>query len=147
MWTAGRTIALARQFQVRPENVAVDDTGLGGGVTDRLREQKFYIRPENFGARAIESRVYADRRSELWWLLRDWIRDDAALADAPPRARDTLREDLGAPSYIQLSDGRLELEAKAEMKRRLGRSPDDGDALALALAHRKRRPEPRIIVI
>ena len=79
--------------------------------------------------------------------MRDWIRDEAALADAPPRAREMLRGDLAAPAYTQLSDGRLKLEAKAEMKRRLGRSPDDGDALALALAHRKCWPEPRIIVI
>jgi hypothetical protein len=147
MWTAGRTIALARQFQVRPENVAVDNTGLGGGVTDRLREQRFYVRPENFGKAALESRVYADRRSELWWLMRDWVRDDAALADAPARAREVLREDLVAPSYVQLSDGRLRLEAKADMKKRLGRSPDDGDGLALALAHRKRRQDPVIIVL
>jgi hypothetical protein len=91
---------------VRPENVSIDDTGLGGGVTDRLREQRFYVRAEKSEKAAIESRIYADRRSELWWLLRDWIRDDAALADAPPRARDVLREDLVAPAYVQMSDGR-----------------------------------------
>jgi hypothetical protein len=147
MWTAGRVLALARQYQIRPQNVSVDDTGVGGGVTDRLREQNFSLRPVNFGSRAVDARRYADRRSELWWTMRDWIRDEAALADAPSRAREMLRGDLAAPAYTQLSDGRLKLEAKAEMKRRLGRSPDDGDALALALAHRKGWPEPRIIVI
>ena len=68
--------------------------------------------------------------------MRDWIRDKACLADALARAREVLREDLTAPRYMQLSDGRLRLEPKAGMKRRLGRSPDDGDALALALAPR-----------
>ncbi len=86
-------------------------------------------------------------RSEIWWAMRDWIRDEACLADAPPRAKEMLPGDLTAPKYEQRSDGRLKLEAKKDMKRRLGRSPDDGDALALALAHRKQRPVPRIFVI
>jgi hypothetical protein len=33
------------------------------------------------------------------------------------------------------------------MKKRLGRSPDDGDALALAISHRKQRPAPQIILL
>jgi hypothetical protein len=138
MWTAGRVLALAREFHVKADMVSVDDTGVGGGVSDRLHEQGFYARPENFGARATDQATYQDRRSELWWGLRDWIRDEACLADAPRRARDILMEDLTAPKYEQRSDGRLKLEAKKDMRKRLGHSPDDGDALALALAHRTR---------
>ncbi len=51
-----------------------------------------------------------------------------------------LLEDLTTPKYEQRSDGRLKLEAKKGMKRRIGHSPDDGDALALALAHRVEVP-------
>ena len=46
-------------------------------------------------------------------------------------------ESLTAPRCEQRSDGWFVLEQKSSMKRRLGRSPDDGDALALA--HRTRR--------
>ena len=42
--------------------------------------------------------------------------------------------DLTAPEYAQEPSRHLKFEAKKDLKKRLGRSPDDGDALALALA-------------
>ena len=119
-----------------------------GGVTDRLHEQGHRVKGENFGARAVrEPEVYYDRRSELWWALRDWIREEACLSDAPDRAKEILADDLTVPKYEQKSDGRLKLEAKKEMRKRLGRSPDDGDALALALAYRTQLPPPQIFFL
>jgi hypothetical protein len=44
------------------------------------------------------------------------------------------RGELAAPACTQLSDVRLKLETKAEMKRRLGRSPDDGSGEAAPVA-------------
>jgi hypothetical protein len=53
----------------------------------------------------------------------------AALADD-----DELRADLSALRYGFTPDGRIVIEGKDEVRKRLGRSPDRGDAVALALA-------------
>lgn len=140
MATTGRTIALANRFGITKEQahlIAIDDTGVGGGVTDRLREQGWQVDAENFGERATDSETFRDRRTELWWGMREWIRS-AALADCPDDIGQELLGDLTTPKYQQISDGRIKLEAKADMKKRLGHSPDHGDALALALAWRTR---------
>ncbi len=45
---------------------------------------------------------------------------------------DDLRADLSALRYLFTQDGRIQIENKDEVRRRLGRSPDRGDAVALA---------------
>ena len=51
-------------------------------------------------------------------------------------ADDELLSELRAVRYL-VRNGKIVLEAKAEIKKRLGRSPDKSDALALALAPTK----------
>ena len=94
----------------------------------------FGSKPEGYHA----EEKFANRRTELWWNLREWIRNDAALGDLNPDVKDVLRADLCAPKYEQKSDGRIALEPKKRIRDRTGRSPDHGDALALAVAGRGR---------
>ena len=61
------------------------------------------------------------------------------LGNLRPDQQDVLRADLCAPKYEQRSNGRIALEPKKQIRKRTGRSPDHGDALALALT----RPAPR----
>lgn len=111
--------------------VAVDDVGVGGGVTDRLLELDVPVRGVNVGEPAIERERFVNRRTELWWVLREWVRTTAVLPRHP-----RLIEDLTAPKFSYTSKGQIQLERKEETKKRLGRSPDFGDALMLALAAR-----------
>lgn len=142
MRTAGAVLRLARELDLFPADaprIAVDDTGVGGGVVDRLREQGWAVQAINFGAAPRSSRGeerFLNRRTELWWELREWVRTDAALSTLPPDTQDVLRADLTAPRYEQRSDGRIALEPKDRIRERTGRSPDHGDALALALVGR-----------
>lgn len=129
-----RTLVLARRF--RSTHVAVDDTGVGGGVTDQLRaaQRERHTSPEviavNFGETAINEEEFADRRSELWWTMREWLHEGEG---ACPR-HDELEQDWLAPKYRYTAKGqRLELESKKNMVKRLNRSPDYGDAAALSL--------------
>lgn len=144
MKTAGRVIALALENEIyigKANRIAVDDTGVGGGVVDRLREQRWHVNAVNFGSKPEGYRTeekFANRRTELWWNLREWVRTDAALGDLNPDVKDVLRADLCAPKYQQKSDGRIALEPKKRIRERTGRSPDHGDALALAVAGRGR---------
>lgn len=141
MATAGLAIQTAREVGLHEQiskHVAIDDTGVGGGVVDRMRELGWRnVRAENFGAgpqRESNELKFLNRRTELWWGLREWVRSTAALASAPSLVKDRLLDDLTAPKYTQKSDQRIALEPKADIKKRIGRSPDHGDGLCLAVA-------------
>lgn len=123
METTGRIVA------ARAVHAHVDDTGLGGGVTDRLSELERAAGGENFGAAAANPERFVNRRAELWWQMREALRLGGVAL--PPD--DRLEADLTAVRFSYDSRGRLKLEAKDDLKKRLGRSPDRGDALALAV--------------
>lgn len=144
MWTAGETIATARRFGLHESvsrQVAVDDTGLGGGVTDRMAEAGWRIDREDFGSgpryEVTSDERFQNRRTELWWGIRDWV-PFANLAGLSVPLQDQLLAELPCPKYRYRGDQTIALEPKADMKKRLGRSPDFADALALALAGRLR---------
>jgi len=111
----------------------VDVIGLGAGVVDRLREQGCRVVGVNFAAKTEA----ADRSGELqflnvraaaWWGLRERL--EAGEVALPPD--DELIGDLVAPRYSYTSAGRLKVESKENVRARLGRSPDVGDAVVLA---------------
>ena len=108
----------------------VDDTGVGGGVTDRLQELEFPVEGENFGENARDEERFANRRTELWCGARDALR--SGLVSVPPDP--VLAADLSAVRYSFDSKGRFKLESKNEVKKRLKHSPDRGDAYVLGVA-------------
>jgi hypothetical protein len=78
---------------------------------------------------------YPNRRSELWFHAPFLARDGKlSLARLPRDVLGKLRQQAMAPLWKQDSKGRRVVESKAETKKRLGRSPDEMDALNLALA-------------
>ncbi len=129
MQTAGDSIVLLRDEALPDQNLRLDDTGLGGGVTDRLREQGKKITPINFGSSATDEVKFANARTEMFWCLREAIRDWLAI---DPKDSKLLR-DLSVIRYKMTSKGQIKLEEKAEIKRRLGYSPDRADSAALAV--------------
>jgi hypothetical protein len=143
-WTARRLLEIAEdEMGLRPSEawrIAVDDTGVGGGVTDYCWDHGWQVNAVDFGSNALADGKFADRRTELWWHLREWV-EFAELAGAPERARRHLEGDLSTPKYDFDPKGRRILEPKKKMKKRLGRSPDDGDGLALSIAWRHSRHE------
>jgi hypothetical protein len=131
MWTTGAVLELARSLHEakgRKPMIVVDDVGLGGGVTDRLREiGEFQVIAFNGGGKA-SNRDAVNRRSELWLLagelmpLLDLDRDEELAAD------------LLAPTFSFASNGARMVEAKSSTRKRLRRSPDRADAVLLTLA-------------
>lgn len=142
---AGHVSALAREHGVAPEDIAVDDTGLGGGVTDALDEhfRPRRVRAVQFGARADDPDRFENTRSELYWRVREALGAlDAPLA-LPPLAAG-LAEELGL-RYRLTKSGRIAVEPKDALRARIGRSPDCADALALTFARGAPRA-PRALV-
>ena len=97
-------------------------------MIDRCRQLGFDVVSVNFGARAVDTRYY-NRRSEMWFCLRDWLHEGGILPE------DTaLLADLSAAQFLFDAGTRLKLKPKDQIKKRLGSSPDLGDALALTFA-------------
>lgn len=127
--------ALCREY--RPLTLSIDGGAMGPAPIDFLRNSEHRGRlqvPEHvgvlevlFGAKAVDEEQFADRRTELWVAMRDWLKDVGAMdIDAE------LEEELLAPT-VKWVGRRLKLEAKIDTKERLGRSPDRADGLALAI--------------
>ena len=119
--------------QYRPARLFVDAGGVGGGVVDILVERGYnkIVRPVMFGARALIDERYHNRRAEMWDELHQWLENEAGV-QLP--YDENLCNELCAVKKKYDSRGRLQLEEKAELKSRLGRSPDMADALALTFA-------------
>ena len=83
-----------------------------------------------FGGAPRDLARFKNRRAEMYWTLRERLEEGAiSLAD-----NDELMADLAAIRYFFTAQGKIQLETKDEVRRRLGRSPDRADAVALALA-------------
>lgn len=110
--------------------------GFGGSVIQRLKDN--FLAADDFngahksGRRTKDRKLnFANRRAEAWWALREALDPDQhggspiELPDDP-----VIRADLSAPRW-QLTARGILLEDKLEIKKRIGRSPDVGDALCM----------------
>lgn len=75
---------------------------------------------------------FFNKRAEAWWRFREAL-DPGQEGGSPIAlpADPSILGDLTAPRYELLARG-IKVEAKTEVKKRIGRSPDDGDAIVMA---------------
>ncbi|MGB2625451.1 MAG: terminase [Candidatus Acidiferrum sp.] len=109
----------------------VDSAGIAGNVVSKLRQLGHSnVIEVNFGADAPDPK-YANMRAYMWGKMKDWLLI-GSIEKAATGLSNLLPSDLAAPGYrIRARDTAVVLEEKKDIKARLGRSPDDGDALAL----------------
>ena len=134
METAGRLIETYKAHKAR--NIKVDVIGVGTGVVDRLCEQRYPVAGINTAKSAREPERFNSLRSELWWNLRELLDINPVINPNPIALPpdDGLLADLSGVKYKINSRGQCVVESKDDMKKRLGRSPDYGDAVVLAFA-------------
>ncbi len=113
------------------ERMFIDTTGGYGLAThDSLRDQGYPVEGINFAQSAMQRTKYTNMRCEMWWSVREVLRTgQASLPDD-----DFLRGDLVSPLHDHDNLGRVRIEDKDQIIKRLGRSPDSGDAYALTYA-------------
>jgi hypothetical protein len=123
----------------------VDDVGVGGGVTDILREEGYPVQVMIANAACSPGEVmengkprFKDARSEWWWRLREWLAgvsqtgEDGRL-DLDPDD-DELLAQITNVKYRINRHGQIEVESKDKMRERGLASPDRGDGLVMSLA-------------
>jgi hypothetical protein len=116
--------------------VAIDmGGGWGGSPLDHLVGNEIKAKGINpsEGSNARSSgqwrAEFANKRAEMWWKLREALDPDGEDPLALPRDQ-KLFADLIAPRW-KLVGTRIQIELKTEIRKRIGRSPDRGDAVAL----------------
>lgn len=139
MQTAGRVKGLCKPDDDGPQErePVIDVIGIGAGVVDRLREQNVDVAAFNAAGRTEHKDRsgelgFANIRSAAWWNLRE-ILDPAFGAQLALPPDDQLTGDLTAAHWRVLSGGKIQVEAKEDITKRIGRSPDDGDSVMQAM--------------
>ena len=130
MQTCGSVIQLAKEWEVDETRIFIDDAGVGGGLVDRLRELNYAVQAVNNGEAPLDTERFFNTRMETYWLLREAICEGFVISTGTEEL-DTLAKELVVSKYKLKSNGKLILEEKSEIKKRLKRSPDFADALAM----------------
>jgi hypothetical protein len=148
MYVCGMVVNAVRETSAT--KVKVDDTGLGGGVTDRLlemqREGDFprscTIVPVNVGNKPLSDEAierFHNLKAQLCWQVHDLFEDGNITIDDD---MDTQAQ-ICAVRYSMNSKGKIVIESKDDLEERLrdvggstgdSLSPDRFDALVLAFA-------------
>lgn len=148
METAGNVILTAKRFMEKYKNlkaavIKIDDTGVGGGVTDRVTEVvyeeklPFTLIGVNNGSSATDD-YYANLGAQIWGELRDALEENfsAIMQGQPPVIE--LPDDVDLVKQLSnrkkkiTSKGKIQLESKDDMKARGIGSPDVADSVTLA---------------
>lgn len=134
MKTVGKAIAMFNElgFNKKQDVIVVDDTGLGGGVTDRLNELGFTVIPVNFGSKSDDVR-FMNLKTEMYWNLRMMFLDEKikiidkgkVMGQVP-----TIEYEFNSQGVMSIqSKSKISAEKRLEMQ---ADSPDYADSLALA---------------
>lgn len=123
----------------------IDTIGEGAGVYSRLEELRTTTDPwlRSFSCKFSEASEwngiplkdrtqqfeFLNMRAYLYWAVRDWLDPDSK-NDAMLPPDDNLLEELTETKWWFTSNGKIQIEAKDDIKARIKRSPDKADALA-----------------
>jgi hypothetical protein len=114
--------------------------GYGGDTLSRLKDNG--IDCVRFNAANKSTRLAQDgsklafrnKRAEVWWRFREALNPDQEGGSKVALPHDPeLRSDLCAPTWALTSAG-VQIESKEDIRKRLGRSTDKGDAVVMAMS-------------
>lgn len=109
----------------------IDDTGVGGGVTDEMIKRGYTVVAINFGGEPRDKDKYPNWISEAWFHMAE-VMPTAQL----PFNSDLLME-LSTRQWGQDNKGKRKVEGKNEYKKRGFRSPDLADACIICYSNPK----------
>ena len=138
--TASRALIMCRK--IGGDFIVVDGGGVGGGVVDALRhmcfpgvqERAINIIDFNGARKADNPDKFYNLRAEAYWESGELFSDNNVVM---PK-EDVLLGQLSGTNY-SFSNGRILMDDKDEIKKRIGRSPDRADAVVMGLWALKRQ--------
>lgn len=144
MHTVGRITHMAHEKGVA--TIVVDSIGIGAGIVDRLREMANtdtqtpirHVIAINGAEKSTRPEKYLNVRAEVWdKVARKFSDGQVVLAsdEIKKNVRDMLKlqHQLCTPRY-QFKNGKLAIESKEQIIKRLGHSPDRADAYVMGLS-------------
>lgn len=108
--------------------IKIDDTGVGGGVTDEMMNRGYNVLGVNFGGVAGDTDKYPN------WISEAWFNMGNIMAEAELPMNSDLLMELSTRQWGQDSKGKRRVESKNEYKKRGFRSPDIADACIICYA-------------
>lgn len=146
----GSLVALEMRLSgTEARHVGVDSVGVGASTVNKLKELRQNVGALNGGARAepdvdregdrpvLREESFNNLRSQMWWQLRmDLQHGRIGLPED-----EELFQDLCSPQW-ETRGGKVVVESKEQIRKRLGRSPDKGDAAVYWNWVRRRAPLP-----
>jgi hypothetical protein len=133
IWLRELADRFAKPLGMDPRKVPIriDDTGVGGGVTDQ--NQGYLFIPVIAQARAMNEFRYPDKRSEILFSLAERLKTDIDLKDMPVNVRSEVVKQATKVGWKPDSKGKRRVLSKQLVKDKLGgKSPDELDAMGLA---------------
>lgn len=117
--------------------INLDVIGIGSSAYDAARVHGLNAKPINFAERSTATDKggtlhFINFRAFAYWSFRELL-DPANGNNAMLPPDQELESDLCAPRWVSQSNG-IKIESKEEIKKRIGRSPDCGDAEVLSWA-------------
>lgn len=135
---ADHVLAEARSRNVDEKHTGVDAVGVGAGTINSLKDDKFRAQAlHGQGAAKAWSgeEAFVNLRSQMWYQARlDLMHARVAVPED-----DELWADLTTPEFEIRGKGKIYVESKKDIRRRLGRSPNKGDAFVYWNWVRQRR--------
>jgi len=125
-----------RLMEYRGATAVVDTNGIGAGVFDKIRRRGMSATPLNVGTltklRDKSGQIeFYNIRAAATWKLREAL-DPAQNPTLCLPVDEKLAGDLSAPRWKNRAGGKMVIEDKGEVRKRISRSPDRGDAVILA---------------
>jgi hypothetical protein len=108
----------------------IDTNGLGAGVYDRMKEQELPVHPFNGSEKSSDPNKYKNKRAEAYWTMKELMEDGLIDLD---ELDDDLQAQLGVIKWKNDSTGRIQIESKEDIIKRLKVSPDYADAAVMSV--------------
>ncbi len=123
------------EYSIRSASEAyIEAIGVGTSVAPHMRRKEcnaFSIKVSEKATFEVEMGKFRILRDQLWWMVREWLRTDTG-AMLPPDEH--LVEELGCPTY-EVTNGKIMVMRKDDMREILKRSPDRAEALMMTFAN------------
>lgn len=113
--------------------MVIDSIGVGGPIFDYLLAEGYPMVAFGDKGSLQDSSRFVDARSELYFTAREMFAKRLIDLDPNDPNVDTLCNELQEHRYFHTRDGRIRVESKDEIKKRLGHSPDFADAFVYSL--------------